>query len=533
MSPPTQLEAEVARVNLQAAATRAALAQLQRDVAAAEARLRSARLDDVESVRLREANEQLVLASLRASGEAEDARRSLGAASRSAERDPITGLPDRMVLLDRLTRAIAAASRSGTRLALLFVDLDDFRRINDTLGHVAGDRILRRVAHRLLAAVRPIDTVSRHAGDAFLILLPEVSQTADATTVAAKMSAALAAPTREDGHPIRLSASIGISHFPDDGTTADTLIDRADLDMYRTRRLRDTRLPSAGAAAPGPAASGAPPTTDAAEDDTLRLAQLRDANEALVLAALTAQVKLASAEKMRARQTDILGVVAHELRNPLPPMLQAAAALTRSRMDSRLLQQLQGIIQRQVGHIGRLVQDLLDVSRVATGKLRLDCGAIDVAALVAEAADTLRSAIDLRQQHLAVSVPPDVPQVHGDRMRLLQVLTNLLDNASKYTPVGGAIRLAVTATPDTLAITVSDDGIGIEASVLPTIFDAFVQDGRATRFSGAGLGIGLTVVREMVEAHGGAVTAWSDGVGLGSRFVVTLPLGGPQHDTAP
>jgi diguanylate cyclase (GGDEF)-like protein len=533
MTPPTRLEREVARLNQQAVATRATLVQLQRDVATAEARLRSAELGDGESVRLREANEQLVLASLRASGEAENARRSLHVVSRSAERDPITGLPNRVVLLDNLTRAIAAASRSGMRLALLFVDLDDFRRINDTLGHVAGDRILRRVAHRLLASVRPMDTVSRHAGNAFLVLLPEVSRPSDATTIAAKMSAALAAPTCEGGHPLRLSASIGISHFPDDGTTADTLIDRADLDMYRIRQLRDTRLPSAGAAAPGLAVSTAPLTASAADDDTLRLAQLRDANEALVFAALTAQAKQASAEKVQARQTDILGVVAHELRNPLPPMLQAAAALTRSRMDSRLLQQVQGIIQRQVGHIGRLVQDLLDVSRVATGKLRLDCGAIEVAALLAEAVDTLRSALDLRQQHLAVSVPPDVPPIHADRMRLLQVVSNLLDNASKYTPVGGTIRLAVTANPDTLVITVSDDGIGIEASVLPTIFEAFVQAGRATRFSGAGMGIGLTLVRELVEAHGGAVTASSEGVGLGSRFVVTLPLRGPPTRTAP
>jgi diguanylate cyclase (GGDEF)-like protein len=529
MTVPTRLSREVAQLNRQAVAARATLARLQRQIARAEDRLGGS-----AALMLRDANEQLVLTALRASEETELVRRALSAASRTAERDPLTRLPNRVLLLDRLTRAITAATRNGTRLALLFVDLDGFKLVSDTLGHVEGDRMLRLVAQRLSASVRAMDTVSRHGGDEFLILLPEVSDASDATAIAAKVHAALAAPARAGQRQIRLSASIGISHFPDDGTDADTLIDRADAEMYRAKRLREARL-QLDAAGPDATPSGraAPPSGAwAAADGVLQHAQLREANEALVFAALTAQAMQASAEKVQARQTDILGLVAHELRNPLAPMLMAAATLTRGRPDARQMRQVQGIIERQVGHIGRLVEDLLDVSRVNTGKLRLDCGMVDFAELVADAVATLRPAIDVRLQRLAVLLRTELPPIYGDRVRLTQVLANLLDNACKYTRIGGALELSVVATADMLVVTVCDDGIGIDASVLPTIFDAFVQDGRAVRFSGAGLGIGLTVVRELVEAHGGDITASSGGIDLGSRFVVTLPLKGPAGPRA-
>ena len=133
--------------------------------------------------------------------------------------------------------------------------------------------------------------------------------------------------------------------------------------------------------------------------------------------------------------------------------------------------------------------------------------------------------MDTRLQSLVVEVPSCALQLQADPLRLTQVLSNLLDNASKYTPNGGEIRISVAEVDDAFMVTVSDRGIGITAEALPTVFEPFVQDAHAITFNGTGLGIGLTVVRELVEAHGGKVVASSAGSGLGSEFVVTLPLG--------
>ena len=149
---------------------------------------------------------------------------------------------------------------------------------------------------------------------------------------------------------------------------------------------------------------------------------------------------------------------------------------------------------------------------------------IDIAAVVDAAIEACRPAMDTRLQRLTVHLPTSALEVHGDAARLVQVLGNLLDNASKYTPDGGEIRLSVQARGDSVVVAVTDNGIGISAESLPRIFEPFVQDTQAIGFNGAGLGIGLTVVRELVEAHAGEVQASSAGTGLGSEFVVTLPL---------
>jgi signal transduction histidine kinase len=147
-----------------------------------------------------------------------------------------------------------------------------------------------------------------------------------------------------------------------------------------------------------------------------------------------------------------------------------------------------------------------------------------MADLIDEAVRSCRPAMDARLQHFGVFVPSCALDVDGDPVRLTQVLCNLLGNASKYTQVGGEIGLSVTAAKDVIVMTVSDNGIGITAEALPRVFEPFVQDKHAIGFSGSGLGIGLTVVRELVEAHGGSVVASSAGSGFGSQFVVTLPL---------
>ncbi len=185
---------------------------------------------------LAEANEQLVLAALHAENVAETAVRKLRSLAHSGQRDPLTNLPNRLLMLDRLENAIAMARRRETRIAVMFIDLDHFKLINDTLGHAVGDQALQLAARRLQSAVRDSDTVSRHGGEEFIVLLPDVTQAADAALIAQKLLAALAAPGRAGDHRLQLSASIGITMYPEDAEDAQTLITRADAAMYRSKR---------------------------------------------------------------------------------------------------------------------------------------------------------------------------------------------------------------------------------------------------------------------------------------------------------
>jgi diguanylate cyclase (GGDEF)-like protein len=463
-----------------------------------------------------------VLSALRvqtdADAAAEAAAQALKEASRSAELDALTELPNRLLLLDRLAQAIASAKRRSARAALLFLDLNNFKQINDTLGHAAGDQVLKLAASRLAAGVRAADTVSRHGGDEFVILLSEVGQIDDAVAIADKLAAALDVPGPAGQRLVQLTASIGISLYPDDGEDVDTLIERADAAMYHAKRhgLRSFAFRHH----PGLSQAGGA----VAEVPMQRQAQLQEANENLVLAALNAQELQATAEQRQARQMEVLAVVAHELRNPLGPIRNAAALLGDTRADDQLVRRVQGIIEQQVSRVTRLVGDLLDVSRAQAGRFRLVRQPVDLADPIGQAVESCQTAMRTRGQKLEVRVPPGALRVDGDPVRLVQILCNLLDNASKYTPVGGDIRLGVAAAEGDVVLTVTDNGIGITAEALPRIFEPFVQDSHAVGFNGTGLGIGLTVVRALVDAHGGSVVACSAGSGLGSRFVVTLPL---------
>jgi len=200
------------------------------------AEIRNAMNDAKAQSAMAEANEQLALAALHAESVAETAVSELGALARSSQRDPLTKLPNRLLMLDRLENAIATARRHETRIAVLFIDLDNFKRINDTFGHSIGDEALKLAARRLQSAVRDSDTVSRHGGEEFLVLLPDISQAADAAAIAQKLLAALAAPARAGEHRLHLSASVGITIYPEDAEDAQTLISRADAAMYRSKR---------------------------------------------------------------------------------------------------------------------------------------------------------------------------------------------------------------------------------------------------------------------------------------------------------
>ncbi|MBC7482484.1 MAG: GGDEF domain-containing protein, partial [Rhizobacter sp.] len=197
-------EHDLARITGQVESMRSVLVRLLQDVVVAEKRLGSSEL-----AQLVEANEQLVVSALRDQTDTENAMLALTETARKAELDPLTQLPNRVLLLDRFELAKNMARRRSARLALLFVDIDDIKHINDTLGHAVGDEVLKHVAHCLTASVREADTVSRQGGDEFVVLLTEVSQPADAVRVAEKVIAALAAPQLISGRVTQLTASVG------------------------------------------------------------------------------------------------------------------------------------------------------------------------------------------------------------------------------------------------------------------------------------------------------------------------------------
>ena len=304
--------------------------------------------------------------------------------------------------------------------------------------------------------------------------------------------------------------------------------------MYRSKRRRHggfelNRQEVSAVGSPAPSAVGrpqqpAPRHASALAEQDPRLRELREANEQLVIAALTAQQVEAQTEQAYRRQTKFLAMVAHELRNPLIPIRTAAELLNRAVRDEPLLAQLQAAIKRQVSLAARLVEDLLDESRVSAGKFRLERSMVEMTDILSLAVEACRPAIAARSHRLTIHLAPAPLPVLGDPVRLGQIFTNLLDNASKYTATGGQISLSAKVLDRALQITVSDNGIGIATDALSSIFDLFMQDARAQALYDGGLGIGLAVVRDLVEAHAGSVVARSAGPGLGSDFIVTLPM---------
>lgn len=234
---PTTPKATVIRLDERVEQLRGRLKALHTELAVARHDLRWLR-----TAQLLEVNQQLVLSALRAESIAETAVSNLVELRRSSQRDTLTDTPNRTLMVDRLEKAIELARRCNTRIAVIFLDLDHFKRINDTLGHAVGDAALQITARRLESAVRDSDTVSRHSGDEFLVLLANVNQSSDAGSVAAKMLVALATPAYVGAHVLHLGASLGIAVFPEDAKSASELIERADAAMYRAKRLGGARM---------------------------------------------------------------------------------------------------------------------------------------------------------------------------------------------------------------------------------------------------------------------------------------------------
>ena len=226
-----------------------------------------------------------------------------------------------------------------------------------------------------------------------------------------------------------------------------------------------------------------------------------------------------------------IATLAHELRNPLAPIANATQLLQLKGGDSREGRKALGVIQRQLSHLTRLVDDLLDVGRITSGKLELRREPVRLADVIGDAIEASRPLIETCGHRLDIASVPSGTRVNVDRTRLAQVVMNLLTNAAKYTPAGGVIRLAVAVHDDEVQITVEDNGRGIAPQALDAIFEMFRQERESLPQAGGGLGIGLWVTRQLVEMHGGTVDAHSAGEGQGAQFVVTLPHALLPQDT--
>ncbi len=529
----TPTERELASAHQALASSRLEVGALRSEVAALRLALARDHQDtsSIAAADMLEANEHLVLAAVSAATRAETAKSNLADLTQSSQHDALTGTPNRMLMLDRLEKAIALARRQNTHVAVLFVDLDRFKSINDSHGHAAGDEALQLAARRLESAVRESDTVCRVSGDEFIVLLASLSLSA-AARVAGKILSALSAPAMVGTHEIALSASIGIAVYPDDGEDAVTLISRADKAMYESKELAlgkfraASRHQESALSAQEQAAESmrAAVVALAKSADDAQRANTVEANQRLVISMLDAQQSGESAAAAHLQQIKFMAMVAHELRDPLAPIKIAAELIARTGADPALITKAQQIIKRQVNQLSRLVEDLLDGSRASTGKFHLLRITIDLVDILNQAVETCRPHTTGRRQTLDFQAPSGPIMLRGDSMRLSQIFVNLLENASKYTDEGGSIRLATDVIDGWVAITVSDNGIGISADVLSAVFDLFVQEPLARARHNGGLGIGLTVVRQLVEAHGGTVTAHSDGKDLGSTFIVRLPI---------
>ena len=233
-----------------------------------------------------------------------------------------------------------------------------------------------------------------------------------------------------------------------------------------------------------------------------------------------------AARRADQRKDEFLAMLGHELRNPLSAIATALHLASARPDDARVNARVRDVLARQTAHMTRMIDDLLDVSRITRGKIQLRRAPLDLATTIERAVDTARPAINARHQHLTVSVEGAPLTVDGDPTRLEQVLVNLLNNAAKYTPDGGQISVSAGREGPSVVVRVRDNGVGIPAEALSQIFDLFAQVEASLARAQGGLGIGLTLVRTLMVMHGGTVTAWSEGPGRGSEFVVRLPYAG-------
>ena len=250
------------------------------------------------------------------------------------------------------------------------------------------------------------------------------------------------------------------------------------------------------------------------------LAEARAQLRAETAARDTAEQQLRSADR---RKDEFLATLAHELRNPLAPIRNSLKLLAAPQLDEPKREWGRRVISRQVNRMARLLDDLLDVSRITRGHLELKVESVDLGSLIASAVETANPLIEAKEHTFKTELPAEPLTVEVDPLRVSQALANLLTNAAKYTDPGGRITLAVHLKPTTLTMIVSDTGIGFEKAALPQMFEMFAQVGAAEHRTERGLGIGLALVKSLIHLHGGTVEATSAGLGYGSDFLIHLP----------
>jgi signal transduction histidine kinase/ActR/RegA family two-component response regulator len=255
-----------------------------------------------------------------------------------------------------------------------------------------------------------------------------------------------------------------------------------------------------------------------------RAAALEDSNRALKQETEERRHAEAGLRLADQHKDEFLATLAHELRNPLAPMVNAMGLVAMPGADRGITNRAHGIITRQLSQMVRLVDDLLDVSRITSGKLAVRKQSVDLASIVNNAVDTARPLLDERGHTLTIELPSQAIYVQADPVRLAQVFSNLLNNAAKYSEPGGKVTLSATVTGSSVRVCIDDHGIGISADTLPRIFEMFAQGDSSLERTQSGLGVGLALAKRLIELHGGSIAAESLGLGQGSSFTVVLPV---------
>ncbi|HJR60766.1 MAG TPA: HAMP domain-containing sensor histidine kinase [Vicinamibacterales bacterium] len=260
------------------------------------------------------------------------------------------------------------------------------------------------------------------------------------------------------------------------------------------------------------------------------LAELREANERLVVMSVRMQELAEDAEAANRAKDEFLAALSHELRTPLNTILGWLHILRQTGMNGPAADHAFEIIERNAKVQSRLIADLLQVSEVVTGKLRLQVQAVDLAPLVEDGVDAARPAAAAKGINLGAHIERDIPQVLADSSRVPQIIWNLISNAIKFTPRGGEIEITLAREDSVAAIAVRDSGVGIDPDFLPRVFDRFSQSDHTPNRAYGGLGLGLAIVRQLMELHGGTVQGQSSGAGCGSTFTVRFPIMDPPAD---
>lgn len=491
-------------------------------------------LPDAKTEQITELTELLSAAALHTARSAADAADVVSAQRNSPrlfELDALTELPNRALFRDRFAQALAHARRRSSRIGLLFIDLDEFKSINDRYGHTVGDHVLRLVARRLAAAVRDGDTVSRHGGDEFLVLLSEVSDAADVATLAGVVRRALSGALRVGEDVIEIGASIGVSVFPEDGEDQDTLVQRADEAMFNAKRRRrggevgsfvdstsvDARAEHTSALAPSF-------TELALREAEHRIQALRLSNEELLLSALVAADLQQRAERAAAEQAELLSVGAHELRGSLFAMQSAVQTLVLTEGDPAHLPRLTLVLQRQIANISRITGDLLDVARLNSGRLALEYAPINACQMVV---DTVAE----WPRHLGTTTieMDDVPVEPGavilaDAARIRQVLIASLTLLSNRDPAPLRIRVSVRRVNSQCRIMLVASGTAQSAhSTAGDDVDVVLRAASPMRSGRITPKLSLVLIRQLLKAHDGALKFSRDVSTGGLSCVLELP----------